>query len=181
MRGLGLRAGFWSENPPIEPGVVLALVLAVLLCVPVSRRLGTGRVMAWLLLAAFGVILAITMTPSREALDFGVQGTVSCDLSRIGPAPFAVYRRLDDPALNVLMFIPLGVLIGCLERRQHRHALALAAMLLPFAIETIQAFAVPLDRACQGGDVSDNLTGLFIGLAAGWVAGMLWRSGRAEA
>jgi len=181
MRGFGEHGGFWGGYPPIRPGVVIALAVALLLCVPVARRLGTGRVMAWLLLATVGVILAITMTPSRWALEFGAQGTVSCDLSRIGPASLEVYLQFNDPALNVLMFVPLGVLIGLLERRQHRRAIAVAAILLPFAIETIQAFAVPLDRACQGGDVFDNLAGLFIGLAAGWVAGTLWRSGRADA
>ena len=42
------------------------------------------------------------------------------------------------------------------------------AALLPLTIESIQLAATPLGRACQGGDVVDNLLGLALGLAAGW-------------
>ena len=159
--------------PPIFPGIALALVLAFLLCSWVARRLGTGRITAWLLLASLGVILAVTLTPSREALSTGASGPVTCDLSRIGPASLSTYLRRDDPILNVLMLVPLGVVIGQLRRRQHRLALALAAATLPIAIEATQAVVVPLGRACQGGDVFDNVAGLAIGLAIGAAWGVL--------
>lgn len=159
--------------PPILPGVILALVLAFVLRTWVARRIGTGRIAAWMLLASLGVVLAITLTPSREALSMGASGPVTCDLSRLGPASLATYLRRDDPFLNVLMLIPLGVVIGQLDRDQHRRALALAAFLLPVAIEVTQAVVVPLGRACQGGDVFDNVAGLAIGLAIGAAWGVL--------
>ncbi len=171
------HGGFGAGYPPILPGVLAALVLALLLCRPAARWLGTGRVIAWLLLVTTGVILAVTLTPARWALEFGAHGAMTCDLSRIGPASVAVYLTFDDPILNVLMFIPLGVWIGQLGRRQHRLALAAGAALLPVAIEVIQAIAVPLGRACQGGDVFDNLAGLAIGLALG----ATWRRTRPDA
>jgi hypothetical protein len=52
---------------------------------------------------------------------------------------------------------------------------------LPFAIEGFQLVVTPLGRACQSADMVDNLTGLVLGLGAGWVAGTLWRWGRAKA
>ena len=99
-----------------------------------------------------------------------MSGALNCDLSRIGPASIATYLRFDDPTLNVLLFIPVGVLIGQLERRQHRGRLVVAAVMLPLGIEIIQALVTPLGRACEGGDVFDNLAGLLVGLAigAGW-------------
>ena len=49
------------------------------------------------------------------------------------------------------------------------------ALLLPPAIEATQGVVVVLDRACQGGDVFDNLVGLGIGLIAGWAIRSVWR------
>ena len=157
--------------------VIVAFVLALVLCGWVARRLGTSRVVAWLLLTTIFVILAATLMPSRMAPEPGVSGRLTCDLSRIGPASLATYLGFDDPTLNVLLFIPLGVLIGQLDRRQHRGRLAAAAAMLPFGIELIQALVVPLGRACEGGDVFDNLAGLLVGL----VIGAAWRRARRAA
>jgi glycopeptide antibiotics resistance protein len=165
----------YGGHPPIVPGIAIALLLALVLSGWVARRLGSRRLTAWLLLATLGVILAVTLTPSRWALEYGVAGSVTCDLSRIGPASLAVYLRFNDPTLNILLFIPLGVLIGGLDRRQHRRPLMVGAALLPFAIESLQAVVVPIGRACQGGDVFDNLAGLVVGLAIG----AAWRHARA--
>jgi hypothetical protein len=154
--------------------VVVALVLALGLCGWAARRLGTGRVEAWLLLASIGVILAATLAPMPVGLESTLSGLATCDLSRIGPAPLSTYLRFLDPTLNVLLFIPLGVMIGQLDGR-HRGRLVAAAAMLPLGIELIQALAVPLGRACQGGDVFDNLAGLIVGL----VIGAAWRGARA--
>ena len=162
--------------PPVGFGLVLALVVATILCLPVARRLGVRGLTAWVLLAATGSILAITLTPSWPALTTGVSGPISCDLSRLGPAPLGEYRRMDDAGLNVLMFIPLGVAIGAIGRRRTRVRLTAAALLLSPAVEATQAIVVPLGRACQGGDLFDNTLGLLLGLALGWGLGRLWRS-----
>lgn len=161
--------------PPILPGLLVALLASVLLDPFVARRLAIGRPHAWLLLVGLGTILALTLTPSRDALDFGIVGSVGCDLSRIGPAPLWVYTRGDDPILNVLLFIPLGLAIGTLPAARARRWLILGAALLPAAIETAQALVVVLDRACQGGDVFDNVAGLAVGLAVGWLGRLLWQ------
>jgi hypothetical protein len=156
------------------PAIAIALVLALALSGWAASRLGTGRVVAWLLLANVGIILAVTLAPRSLALEPGSGGNPSCDLSRLGPASIATYLSFRDPTLNVLLFIPLGVLIANLDGRRQRRAFASGAAALPLAIEIIQAFAVPLGRACQGGDIVDNLAGLVIGL----VIGAIWRRAR---
>jgi hypothetical protein len=168
---LGWPLLYGGSNLPMLPGIAIALVLALALSGWAARRLGTGRVAAWLLLANVGVILAVTLAPRPWGLESALGGTASCDLSRIGPASLATYLSFDDPILNVLLFIPLGVLVANVDGRRQRRTLALGAAFLPLAIEIVQAVAMPLGRACQGGDVFDNLAGLVIGLAIGAV----WR------
>ncbi len=174
-----MREGPWHlpflGNPPILPGLLVALLVATLLFRSVAPRLGIGRIRAWLLIVAVGAILVATMTPLRNYHETGATGVVACDLSRIGPAPLSEYLRFDDPMLNILLFMPLGMLLGSLTREQHRRGLIVAAIALPFAIEATQAVLVPLGRACESGDIFDNLAGLAIGLAGGWLAGALWR------
>ena len=71
------------------------------------------------------------------------------------------------------MFIPLGATIGLLPGSRRKAAIVIAAIALPFAIETTQLLAPALDRACESADVVDNLSGLAIGLVGGVVAGRL--------
>jgi hypothetical protein len=122
---------------------------------------------AGLLILSIGIILAATLTPHANS---GTVDVTLCDLSRLGPAPFREYRRLNDTTLNVLVFVPLGVAIAVVPRTGHRAALLGAAIALPFAIETVQLVVPWLARGCESADVVDNLTGLLLGLAVGTVA-----------
>ena len=135
-----------------------------------------ARPVAWLMVLSLGVILAATMTPQWEALAFGARGPSSCDFSRAGLAPLRELLRFNDTSGNVLMFVPLGVTIGLLPRSRRTAAVVIAAIALPFAIETIQLLLPVLDRACESADVVDNLTGLVVGLGGGVAAGWLVRS-----
>jgi len=156
-----------THYPTMLPVAIVALVVATILGAPLARRLGSSRAVAWLLVSSFGVIMAATMAPSRLALTVGVSGPITCDLSRLGFAPLSSYLRIDDPIANVVIFVPLGLAIALLPRSRSRWALAGAAIALPFAIEATQAVIVAMDRACETGDIVDNLTGLFIGLLLG--------------
>jgi glycopeptide antibiotics resistance protein len=99
-------------------------------------------------------------------------------------APLDVYLRPGDIAFNVLLFIPLGLALGLLPPSKARVPLIVGALLLPAVIEATQLAARALDRACQSGDVVDNLTGLLIGLVVGGAAAALggaiagWRGRR---
>lgn len=161
-------AWFW-------PGVATSIVLGIVLSRRIARALKVRRTVAMTLLLSLGLIASATLTPSREAVRFGTIGSGSCDLGRIGPASLAELLAFGDPTLNVLLFIPLGVVIGLFPASRRKVVLVVAALALPFAIETIQLLARGLDRACQSSDVSDNLTGLVIGLVVGLVVGVVAR------
>lgn len=156
--------------PAMLPVGILSVILATLLRGPVARRLRTDPRVAWLLVASVGGILALTIAPSREALTTAITGPITCDFSRMGLASLSVYARFDDPFLNIAGFVPLGFAIGLLPTGRRKLVLAIAALLLPVAIETTQAVVVAMGRACQSGDVFDNGFGALIGLALGLVA-----------
>jgi hypothetical protein len=158
--GFGDYAGF-------VPGLVISVVLALLLCGGVARRLRVSRVIAALLIVSLGVVLSATVTPSREALEGEGHLASGCDLSRWGPAMWREYVHVGDTSLNVLLFIPLGVVIGMLPRSAYRTPILIAAVIMPFAVEGFQLVVTPLGRACQSADVFDNLLGLVVGLCVG--------------
>ena len=162
--------------PWFLPGVAIAAIVSIAEADVVGRALRVRRPVAWAMVLSLGVILAATMTPQWEALAFGAQGASSCDFSRIGLAPLSELLRFGDTSGNVLLFIPLGVTIALVPRSRRKATLLIAAIALPFAIETVQLLLPVLDRACESADVVDNLTGLFIGLSGGVVAERLARA-----
>ena len=155
------------------PGIVASLAVSLIACTHASRALRVSRIHGWALLMSLGVILSATITPSREALLFGAQGSGTCDLSTLGPGSWWELSHLDDTSLNILLFIPLGLAIGLCPRSRAKLMMLAGAFLLPASIELVQLFVLPLGRACQSVDVIDNLTGLVIGLASGRMAGLL--------
>jgi hypothetical protein len=158
-----------SEVPWFWPGAILGLALALASNRRVARALGTTRVIGAGLVVAVGIVLAATLTPGREALESGAVGGGFCDLSRIGPAPVSVLLELNEQSLNVLLFIPLGLVVACLPGSRWKVGLFLSAIAAPLAIELIQMAVRPFDRACESADVVDNLTGLLIGMVVGVV------------
>jgi glycopeptide antibiotics resistance protein len=90
-------------------------------------------------------------------------------------APITTYLTLGTTSLNVILFVPLGILIALLPRSRATAFAVFGAAVLPLAIESIQLVATPLGRACQGADVTDNMLGLALGLAAGWTGAWISR------
>lgn len=159
--------------PLFLPGLAVAAILGLVVCRRLARTLGCSPLHAWFLVVSLGIVLAATLTPLRAALDQGATGPKPCDLSRIWFAPLADYLRPGDIAGNVLMFMPLGFALGLLPPSGARTPLIAGGLLLPVVIETSQLAAGVLDRACQSGDVVDNLAGLVGGLLLGTVAAAL--------
>ena len=155
-------AWFW-------PGVLISLALGIVFGRRLGRALRISRALATALILGVGLIASATLTPSREALTQGAIGTGTCQIGRIGPASIVELLSFGDPTFNVLLFVPLGVALGLLPVSRRMAALVIAAVILPFAIETIQLLATGLGRGCQSSDVADNLTGLVIGLVIGLV------------
>jgi VanZ like family len=167
-----------GDYPGLIPGIVLSGVLGLILCVPLGRALGIASLNAWLLIFGFGIVIAATLTPSREALAEGAIGTGFCDLSRFTPPGLDQILSFDDTSLNVILFIPLGIAVGCVPPRSHMAELILLGATLPFIIEAVQLLVTQLDRACQSADVVDNLLGFAIGLVVGLLAAGLFRAVR---
>ena len=166
-----------STVPWLLPGSLVAFVLSAALSPPVARVLGVRRVVAWVLLLSFGVIISATLTPLRGAFA-GDVGSGTCDFSRLGPASIEELQTDRDAFLNMLIFVPFGLAIGVCPRSRLKATIVAAAVALPFAIEAIQLLVPALARGCQSADVADNLVGLVIGLAAGAVVGWILPAGR---
>ena len=133
----------------------------------VARRLETSRAVGRALVVSVGLIIAATLTPLKGAIESGLISNGTCDVSRLGLAPlWRLPLTSDDPVLNILLFIPLGISIG-ISRSPRRARLIIAAVALPFVVELAQLLLPVLDRSCETGDVVDNLTGLVLGLAVG--------------
>lgn len=156
-----------SNLPWLVPGIGIALVVSVAASGRVARWLGVTRVAAWVLLMSTGVILSATLTPQAlEARGDPGLGRL-CELTRIGPPGLAELSSSPVVEGNILMFIPLGFAIAVAPRSSHKRALLVGAFALPFLIEATQFVVTPLGRGCQSADVTDNLTGLVLGLALG--------------
>lgn len=170
-----MRSFLWAV-PWFAPGIALAIVVGFVARRRVAAWLGASDAVAWAVVVAFGLVLSATLTPLREGAGDLSAGT--CDLTRIGFASLHDLRSLNDTSLNVLLFVPLGIVLAILPRSPRKALLVIVACAMPLAIEMTQLVAIPLDRACESADVVDNMTGLVIGLTIGAVAGMI--SGQAD-
>ena len=155
---LNLRDYIW-----FWPGVAVAVIVAAAASGRLARAWRLSRAVAFGLVFSLGLIVAATLTPSRDALLFGIPGPGTCDLSGFLPPALSDLRTLNDTSLNVLLFLPLGLTVGVAAPSRRTLALVVASVALPFAIEGIQLVVTPLGRACQSVDVVDNLTGLVLG------------------
>lgn len=162
-------AAYLADFALFLPGVLLSAGISLVAARRVGRWLAIVRPLATLLVFAVGLILSATVTPSRGALRHGTVGTGTCDLGRVGLAPFGEILSLHDPAFNILLFLPLGLALGSLPRSGRQIVLIVIGLILSPAVEITQLLATSLDRACQSSDVVDNLTGLGVGLVAGWL------------
>ncbi len=152
--------------PWLVPGTVIALLVSLVASGAVAQGLRAHRITAWLLLFAFGVILAGTLSPLRDGgLPPGLART--CDLTRQWLATPVDLLLENDVPINILMFMPLGFAVGAIPLSFRKVGVVVGAFALPLTIESLQLLVVPLGRGCQSADVVDNLTGLFIGLVAG--------------
>ena len=150
-----MQLGEFLAIPLLLPGLGASIVAAPFLGGPVRRMLRTGPVLGWALVVTLGLILSATLTP------------------RVGLATADELFQLGDTSLNVLLFLPLGVVLGLVPRSRRKAVIVAGAVALPFAIEAAQALVPWLERACQSADVTDNLTGLVSGLAIGAATGQL--------
>jgi glycopeptide antibiotics resistance protein len=166
------------EFPSAVPGFLPGLAVSVLIALGAARRvaiaLRASQLLAFGLVVSVGAILAATLTPNVGSLE-PPPGNTFCDLTRMSLAPLEELLSLNsEPSLNVLLFLPLGLVMGLLPRSAGKVALLAGAIALPAAVEFLQGMLTPLNRSCSSADVVDNLTGLAAGFALGSAAGWLW-------
>lgn len=165
----------FSGLPWLVPGLLVSFVVAAAFGGTIARRAGTGPWVGRALIVAIGLILAATLTPDASGLA-GEHGPATCDLRRWTLIPLRTFLAFDDASLNVLLFMPLGVVITALPRRLRGPSI-LAAAAAPVVIEAIQLVLPAIGRGCESADVVDNLTGLIVGLGVGTL--IRWSAGRA--
>lgn len=156
-----------NDIPWFWPTVVVIAITGIASRRRVSQALDIGSASAVAISIAIGLIVGATLTPGRSALELGDQGRAACDFTRMGLIPVSELAAMREPALNVLLFVPLGVVLGLLRPSARTWVVIGFGAALPLVIEVAQVVALPLDRACESADVIDNLTGLFAGLCAG--------------
>jgi glycopeptide antibiotics resistance protein len=163
-----------SNFPWFLPGVAISALVSIVISRFVAEKLAISRALGYALVFWLGVILSATMTPNISGLhdpDRAARATTGmawCDLSGIGPPPLDQLDTFNDVSLNVLLFIPLGVLVSAIGRHSWKTLMWAAA--LPFLIEGIQFFfGASIGRVCQSADVFDNLTGMLLGYVVGVV------------
>jgi glycopeptide antibiotics resistance protein len=154
--------------PWLAPGSVVALVVSVLASGRVGAWLGIHRILAAFLLFSLGVIVAGTLSPLRGGGLLQPEAPRACDISRTWLATPLDLVTADDVVINILMFMPFGFALGAIPASWRKVVVILLAVALPFGIEGTQLLVGPLGRGCQSADVVDNLTGLVIGVVAGW-------------
>lgn len=169
---------FLDTVPLFLPGIVITILAATIGARPLARAAAIRPVVAWLLIASIGLIVSATLTPLRDVLEDGAVSSGTCDLRRIGWAPLGMYLRPSGAALNVILFLPLGVALGLLPSGRRGTRLVIATGLLsPVLVEGTQLLVTSLGRGCEAADIVDNLTGVVLGIAIGRLVRARWTAG----
>lgn len=167
-------AGLLELLPWVPVGLAVSLAAAAALGGPLARSLGARPAIGWLLVIAVGLIVSATLTPLRGQFAGPAALSSGCDLARFVPPTADDLASHTDAALNIVLFIPLGI-AAALVPAGRRGVVLIGAAFLPLLIEIVQLAAVPLGRGCQSADVVDNLIGLALGVAMGTLASHAWR------
>ena len=114
---------FLDAVPGFLPGLAVSALIALGAAHRVAIALRARWLLAFGLLVSVGAILAATLTPNVGSLE-PPPGNTFCDLTRMSLAPLEELLSLnDEPSLNVLLFLPLGLVMGLLPRSAGKVAL----------------------------------------------------------
>ncbi len=118
--------------------------------------------MTALLVLAWGLVIATTLTPSPYEL---FDRRITCSLSlNLGEVP-------KERIANILLFVPLGCASWVASPRRFWLGLAFAA---PFVVEASQGLVLALNRECDATDVLANLVGVGIGACLAVAVSAVW-------
>lgn len=169
-------------------GVAVVAVACLLLGLVLRRWL--PPVTAWALAGFVGAVACIgvlTLTPAYEvpSVIAAEDRPTSCSMDYGGPAPEGFWivgggQRL----LNLVVFVPAGVLLVLAVARWRRAALVLVPLglvgLVAFSvtIEWLQLEVARIDRACDVTDMVDNSLGAVVGVGVGLLLAAVLRPWR---
>jgi len=119
------------------------------------------------LIVAVGLIVAMTLTPVSDPVGSGELARVWLGVPQEPILP-STWWPLDDRALNVLLYVPLGLAIAQIGRGRWLARIVVAALLAPLVVESVQRLIPVMHRGPQWIDVADNLIGLAVGLVFGF-------------
>jgi VanZ like family len=159
--------------PGFVPGALITIVIGFIANGLVSKALYISRGLALGIIICLGLILSATLTVGGDDLNHGANSMMSCDFTRLEPAPLAELLTVNETSLNIFLFVPFGMVIGLIPRSPRRASILAAVFALPFGLETIQLLMPAMNRTCQSADVIDNLFGLLAGLVSGMVTRLL--------
>ena len=157
------------------PGMAVVLVMSWVLAPPVARLLRIDRRLGWLLVITIGLILVVEATPLRGPFGLDLTAQRPCDLARRWFATLPEITAMGDVTLDIVLYIPAGVVIAWLPVLRRSMIVMAAAVMLPGLIEVVQLVVPTLARGCQSGDAIDGLTGLGVGLGVGVVVRLVRR------
>lgn len=150
--------------------LLVGLVVATVVARPLGRRLGTSGWLAGLTVASLAAIAAVTLVPGSSVWDFlrhplgGDLAPRDCLDGGVRAAVTGLWSDLGGP-LNIVLFVPAGLLLTLWSRRPVRVAVVLAVLSL-----MIEAVQLVIGRHCQAVDLVANSIGATLGVAAGAVA-----------
>jgi glycopeptide antibiotics resistance protein len=153
--------------------MLVFFAIAVLAARTVSRRLGVSAWLAFFLMLTLGGILAVTVAPQH--LTGVVASPATSPASDVWAIPSAWFAD-EARRLNVALFVPFGFCVALAMHGRNGRGLLAGALALPFLVEGLQFAVGALHRDPQWQDVIDNLSGLLIGLAFGYVTRLLLAS-----
>jgi len=142
------------------PNLALTLVISALMAVLVAPVLHLPRWRLALWTVAVSVPLAYTWSATAAS--------PLTDFCATGVTPWLDWNLVTrrEVIANLLLFLPAGFAVAVLPQARWLPAL-LATLAAPVVVELVQAVHKPLNRACEFGDIINNISGAILGFALG--------------
>ncbi len=153
------------------PNLVFTIAVAIALAAALAgtRHVSMLRTMVWLL--AMLVPLAYTWTEAAGS------GTAGCHWGQ-PPWDFMPYATNPEITRNIALMVPAGAAAWLWPTAHERLSALVCALAAPTVIEFGQYLVPQLHRACQAGDIINNMMGALLGwsMVAGFWA--MWTLAR---
>ena len=145
--------------PGLRLTMALSVTAAVIIGIWVAPRISipTWRLVLWLIAVLIPVAYTWTASTVVANLHVCTEGMWFYEI--------AAARAPKEAVANVLLFVPAGAAAWLWRTPQQRIAALGVVLAMPPIIETGQLLMRWLHRACQYGDIANNLLGAVIGFS----------------